>query len=62
MAGVVLVFDFDFDKTIIECDSDYWVVEEFGVTELFTQLRPTLPWNTVMVGVNLSGFYPAFFF
>ena len=47
---------FDFDKTIIECDSDYWVVEEFGVTELFTQLHPTLPWNTLMVSVNLSGF------
>ncbi|XWS70260.1 hypothetical protein CRYUN_Cryun03dG0033300 [Craigia yunnanensis] len=46
MEGAVLVFDFD--KTIIECDSDYWVVEEFGVTELFTQLRPTLPWNTLM--------------
>ena len=45
MAGVVLVFDFD--KTIIECDSDYWVVEEFDVTGLLIQLRPTLPWNTL---------------
>ncbi|KAK6248982.1 hypothetical protein QUC31_020547 [Theobroma cacao] len=46
MAGVVLVFDFD--KTIIECDSDDWVVEGFGVSELFTQLRPTFPLNTLM--------------
>ncbi|XVF48649.1 hypothetical protein PTKIN_Ptkin03bG0207200 [Pterospermum kingtungense] len=45
-AGTVLVFDFD--KTIIDCDSDDWVVEAFGVTDLFDQLRPTLPWNTLM--------------
>ncbi|XP_022754140.1 inorganic pyrophosphatase 2-like [Durio zibethinus] len=44
MAGSVLVFEFD--TTIIECHSDYWVEEEFGVTDLFTQLRPNFPWNT----------------
>ncbi|XWS26397.1 hypothetical protein CRYUN_Cryun26dG0028800 [Craigia yunnanensis] len=51
MAGVMLVFDFG--KTIIECDSDYWFVKVFGVSELFTQLRPTLPWNTLMVRCDL---------
>ncbi|XVF35352.1 hypothetical protein REPUB_Repub18cG0138300 [Reevesia pubescens] len=71
-ARVVLVFDFD--KTIIECDSDLWVVEEFGISDLLTQLRPTLPWNTLMdrmmmevqsrdsKPVNLTRNYVALFF
>ncbi|KAK7268169.1 hypothetical protein RIF29_20859 [Crotalaria pallida] len=46
MAGIVVVFDFD--KTIIDCDSDNWVVDELGFTDLFNQLLPTLPWNTLM--------------
>ncbi|KAK9278852.1 hypothetical protein L1049_028431 [Liquidambar formosana] len=46
MAGVVVVFDFD--KTIIDCDSDNWVVDELGVTDMFTRLLPTLPWNSLM--------------
>ncbi|KAK7835668.1 inorganic pyrophosphatase 2, partial [Quercus suber] len=46
MARVVIVFDFD--KTIIDCDSDNWIVDELGVTQLFTQLLPTLPWNSLM--------------
>ena len=47
MAGIVVVFDFD--KTIIECDSDNWVVDELGFTDLFNQLLPTMPWNHLMV-------------
>ncbi|OIW15898.1 hypothetical protein TanjilG_04433 [Lupinus angustifolius] len=46
MAGIVLVFDFD--KTIINCDCDNWVVDELGFTDLFEQLLPTLSWNTLM--------------
>ncbi|KAK4740490.1 hypothetical protein SAY87_032256 [Trapa incisa] len=46
MAGIVVVFDFD--KTIIDCDSDNWVVDELGFTDLFNQLLPTMPWNTLM--------------
>ncbi|XP_015934147.1 inorganic pyrophosphatase 2 [Arachis duranensis] len=46
MAGTVVVLDFD--KTIIECDSDNWVVDELGFTDLFNQLLPTMPWNTLM--------------
>ncbi|KAF5468015.1 hypothetical protein F2P56_012210 [Juglans regia] len=46
MAGVVVVFDFD--KTILDCDSDNWVVDELGISELFTQFLPTLPWNSLM--------------
>ncbi|KAF6172897.1 hypothetical protein GIB67_035451 [Kingdonia uniflora] len=46
MAGIVVVFDFD--KTIIDCDSDNWVVDELGATGLFEQLLPTMPWNTLM--------------
>ena len=47
MAGIVVVFDFD--KTIIEVDSDNWVVDELGATDLFNQLLPTMPWNSLMV-------------
>ncbi|KAE8656254.1 Inorganic pyrophosphatase 2 [Hibiscus syriacus] len=35
-------------KTIIDCDSDNWVVDELGATELFEQLLPTMPWNSLM--------------
>ncbi|MBA0836468.1 hypothetical protein Goarm_008681, partial [Gossypium armourianum] len=45
-AGIVVIFDFD--KTIIDCDSDNWVVDELGATELFNQLLPTMPWNSLM--------------
>ncbi|KAL5579418.1 hypothetical protein UlMin_011860 [Ulmus minor] len=46
MAGIIVVFDFD--KTIIDCDSDNWVVDELGFTDLFNQLFPTMPWNSLM--------------
>ncbi|KAL2554933.1 Inorganic pyrophosphatase 2 [Forsythia ovata] len=46
MAGIVVVFDFD--KTIIDLDSDNWVVDELGATDLFNKLLPTMPWNSVM--------------
>ncbi|GMY34547.1 inorganic pyrophosphatase 1-like [Fagus crenata] len=46
MAGIVVVFDFD--KTIIDCDSDNWVVDELGATDLFNQLLHTMPWNSLM--------------
>ncbi|GAA0139459.1 phosphatase [Lithospermum erythrorhizon] len=46
MDGIVLVFDFD--KTIIDVDSDNWVVDGLGATDLFNQLLPTMPWNTLM--------------
>ena len=44
-----IVVVFDFDKTIIDVDSDNWVVDELGFTELFDQLLPTMPWNSLMV-------------
>lgn len=40
---------FDFDKTIIDCDSDNWVVDDFGATERFDELLETMPWNTAIV-------------
>ncbi|KAJ4959435.1 hypothetical protein NE237_026546 [Protea cynaroides] len=46
MSGIVVIFDFD--KTIIDCDSDNWVVDELGFTELFNELLPTMPWNSLM--------------
>ncbi|XP_020228584.1 inorganic pyrophosphatase 2 [Cajanus cajan] len=46
MAGIVLIFDFD--STIIECDSDNWVLDETGLTQKFYQLLPNMPWNPLM--------------
>ncbi|KAL1551643.1 Inorganic pyrophosphatase 1 [Salvia divinorum] len=46
MAGITIVLDFD--KTIIDVDSDNWVVDELGATDLFNELLPTMPWNTMM--------------
>lgn len=46
MAGIVVVFDFD--KTIVDVDSDNWVIDELGFTDLFNQLLPTMPWNSLM--------------
>lgn len=46
MAGTVVVFDFD--KTIIDCDSDNWVVDELGATRRFDELLQSLPWNSAV--------------
>ncbi|CAL4974332.1 unnamed protein product [Urochloa decumbens] len=46
MAGTIVVFDFD--KTIIDVDSDNWVVDTLGFTDLFDRLLPTMPWNALM--------------
>nr|ACU14664.1 unknown [Glycine max] len=46
MAGIVVIFDFD--STIIECDSDNWVLDETGLTEKFYQLLPSTHWNPLM--------------
>ncbi|KAL5724850.1 3'(2'),5'-bisphosphate nucleotidase [Ranunculus cassubicifolius] len=46
MAGIVVVFDFD--KTIIDCDSDNHVLDDFGATDSFNQLLLTMPWNNAM--------------
>jgi len=43
-----MVIVFDFDKTIIDVDSDNWVIVSLGATELFDQLLPTMPWNSLM--------------
>ncbi|KAJ6392865.1 hypothetical protein OIU77_022363 [Salix suchowensis] len=45
-AAIVVVFDFD--KTIIDVDSDNWVIDELGFNDLFNQLLPTMPWNSLM--------------
>lgn len=44
--GILVVFDFD--KTIIDGDSDRWVVENFGLSDLFRRLLHTMPWNALM--------------
>ncbi|XP_057467826.1 thiamine phosphate phosphatase-like protein [Actinidia eriantha] len=47
MDGTTVVV-FDFDHTMIEDNSDTWIVEEMGLTHLFDQLRRTLPWTALM--------------
>ncbi|CAN6237600.1 unnamed protein product [Urochloa humidicola] len=46
-AGAPLVV-FDFDKTIVDCDSDNWVVDALGATRRFDDLLRRLPWNTAI--------------
>lgn len=41
MAETNTVIIFDFDRTLIDDDSDRWVVENMGLTHLLNQLRPT---------------------
>lgn len=60
MAGIVVVFDFD--KTIIDCDSDNWVLDDLGATELFNELLPTMPWNSLMVCFFPFSFFSSCFF
>ncbi|OMO67331.1 Phosphatase PHOSPHO-type [Corchorus capsularis] len=54
MAGIVVLFDFD--RTLIDGDSDNWVVTEMGLSDLFRQLRSSLPWNSLM-GLVLDDIY-----
>ncbi|OVA11339.1 Phosphatase PHOSPHO-type [Macleaya cordata] len=46
MAGIVVVFDFD--RTIIDCDSDRWIIDQFDATKLFNELYSTMPWNSLV--------------
>ncbi|KAK8547236.1 hypothetical protein V6N13_097952 [Hibiscus sabdariffa] len=46
MTAIVVVFDFD--RTLIDGDSDRWVVTDMGLSDVFHQLRSTLPWNSLM--------------
>lgn len=48
---------FDFDRTLIDGDSDNWVVTEMGLTEIFHQLRFTLPWNRLMVISSIQSLF-----
>ncbi|CAN8312407.1 unnamed protein product [Cochlearia groenlandica] len=48
MANNNIVIVFDFDKTIIDVDSDNWVVDELRFTDLFDKLLHTMPWNSLM--------------
>ena len=45
---------FDFDKTIVDCDSDNWVVDALGATDRFDELLRRLPWNHAIVSTHAS--------
>ncbi|GLJ29269.1 hypothetical protein SUGI_0577230 [Cryptomeria japonica] len=43
------VIIFDFDQTLIDCNSDPWVVNQLGAAELMNSLlRTNLPWTSLM--------------
>ncbi|CAO2814677.1 unnamed protein product [Amaranthus hypochondriacus] len=46
MEKIMVVFDFD--KTIVDVDTDNWVLDNLGFTNRFNQLLPTMPWNPLM--------------
>lgn len=49
-AAETVVVVFDYDKTILDCDSDDWVTDHFGLSETLGQLlRAGTPWNSLMV-------------
>ncbi len=39
----------DFDWTLLDCNSDTWVVEKLGASALMNSLHHTLPWTQLMV-------------
>lgn len=39
---------FDFDWSLIDCNSDTWVVEKLGAMERMKSFRDTLPWTQLM--------------
>ncbi|KAL2930179.1 Thiamine phosphate phosphatase-like protein, partial [Bienertia sinuspersici] len=43
-----LMVVFDFDRTIIDGDSDRWLITHMGLTHLFDQLVSAMPWNSLM--------------
>ncbi|XP_057422174.1 inorganic pyrophosphatase 2 [Lotus japonicus] len=47
MATATVVI-FDFDRTIIDDDSDSWIIAEMGLTPIFSQLSSTMPWTPLM--------------
>lgn len=49
MARTMIVFDFD--DTIIDCDSDIWVADDLGGAALFDDLLKSMPWNAAAVTI-----------
>ncbi|MCO5554934.1 hypothetical protein L7F22_008473 [Adiantum nelumboides] len=46
-AGSLLIFDFD--HSLIDCNSDPWVVDHLGASQLMLSLRPLIPsWTHLM--------------
>ncbi|EFJ18355.1 hypothetical protein SELMODRAFT_113032 [Selaginella moellendorffii] len=46
MASSIVVFDFDW--SLINCNSDTFVVEQMGASDLMRSLRRSLPWTDLM--------------
>lgn len=45
---------FDFDKTLVETDTDAWVISWMDLIPLYNKWRGQLPWIPLMVGVFLG--------
>jgi pyridoxal phosphate phosphatase PHOSPHO2 len=48
ITGMDTVIMFDFDHTLIDCNSDPWVVNQLGATQLMDSLIKVLPWTSLM--------------
>ncbi|KAM7272766.1 hypothetical protein ACFE04_027429 [Oxalis oulophora] len=48
MAGNNIIVVFNFDKMIINIDSDNWVIDKLGFMGMFDALVPLMPWNFAM--------------
>lgn len=47
-----MVIVFDFDWSLIDCNSDTWVVEKLGGGDTMKSLLHTLPWTQLMVCIS----------
>lgn len=52
---------FDFDWSLIDCNSDTWVVEKLGAMERMKSFQETLPWTQLMVLLDRSVSISVFF-
>lgn len=48
MLSMETLIVFDFDWSLIDCNSDTWVVEKLGAMESMKALMSTLPWTQLM--------------
>lgn len=53
MAAMETLIVFDFDWSLIDCNSDTWVVDKLGAMERMNAFGNTLPWTELMVTTEI---------